>query len=136
MSNTITWSPLLFSNPIPNSNTREELEMIRRQAEKAEEVGVIEGTQNFMAFVSDIKERGLSHALYDKPFSQVIGEFLKECAHDLGIFILGNGDFFFLMPAIIFMVGTFVVGKNKFTKWIVPLWFAYFVSRAFFRMIM
>lgn len=137
MGNTITWSPLLFANPIkPNSSTREELEQIRKQIEEKEDVGFIEESRSFMQFMGDIKERGVSEAIYDKPFSQVVGDFLKECAHDVGIFILGNGDFFFLMPALIFMVGTFIVGRHKYTKWIIPLWFAYFLSRAFFRMLL
>lgn len=137
MTNIITWSPLLFANPInKNYNTREELEQIRKQIEKSDEVGFIEGTQNFMAFIYDIKARGLTYALFDKPFSQVLADTFTEIARAFGIFILGNGDLFFLMPALAAMVGTFIVGRNRFTKWILPLFFAYFLSRVFFRMLL
>ena len=139
-SSTITWSPLLFANPIQKHNTREELEDISKQAEEAakeaSEVGFIEGTQNFMNYMNEIKARGFWEATYDKPFSQIMSEFFGDILHALGVFILGNGDIFFLMPAIVFMTGTFIIGKNKFTKWIIPLWFMYFLSRAFFRMIL
>lgn len=136
MDNVITWSPLLFANPIPNSNTREELERLRKLTEEAEEVGFIEGTQSFMSFIADVQERGLSYALYDKPFSQVLADTFTEIGRAIGIFIMGNGDLFFLMPAIGLMVATFAIGRNKFTKWIIPLWFAYFLSRSFFRMLL
>jgi hypothetical protein len=75
-------------------------------------------------------------AMYGKPFSQVMGDFLSNLGHDIGTFILGNADIFFLAPAIVFMFGTFIVGKNKFTKWIVPLWFFYFVSTFFHKMLL
>lgn len=38
-------------------------------------------------------------------------------------------DFFFLLPAVLFMVFYFVVGKNRTTKFIIPLWFTYFLSQ-------
>ncbi|WP_144510017.1 hypothetical protein [Bacillus sp. FJAT-22090] len=137
MTNVITWSPLLFANPInKNYNTREELEEISKQIEKSQDVGFIESTQNFMTFIYDIKARGLSYALYDKPFSQVLADTFTEIARALGIFILGNGDLFFLMPALAAMLGTFIIGRNKFTKFIIPLWFTYFLSRVFFRMLL
>ena len=86
MTNIITWSPLLFANPVnKNYNTREELEEISRQAEKAakeaSEVGFIEGTQNFMNYMSEIKEEGFWTATYDKSFTQIIGEFFSDILH-------------------------------------------------------
>ena len=123
MENIITWSPLLFSNPLGKRyNTREELEEISREAERAakeaSEVGFIEGTQNFMDYMNEIKAEGFWMATYDKPFSQIMSEFFSDILHALGVFILGNGDIFFLLPALVFMIGTFAVGRNKFTKWI------------------
>lgn len=96
----------------------------------------MENSKGIIEFINDWRTDGFWVAMYDKPFSQVIGDFLKELFRDLGIFILGNGDLFFLAPAIIFMFGTFLVGKNKLTKWIIPLWFAYFVSSFFHRMML
>ena len=133
--NTIQWSN--FPTPIENGkmNTREELEIVRQQIEKESEVGFIEGTQNFMQFIGDVKRDGFFMTVYDKPFGVLFVETLQDIAHALGVFILGNGDFLFLLPAIVFMIGTFIVGKNKYTKWIIPCWFFYFLSRVFFRMI-
>ena len=133
--NTINWSN--FPSPIENGkvNTREELEVVRQQVEKEAEVGFVEGIQNFMQFIGDVKSEGFFMAVYDKPFSVLFMETLHQIGHAIGVFILGNGDILFLLPAIVFMAGTFVVGKNKFTKWIIPCWFFYFLSRVFFRMI-
>lgn len=133
--NTINWSN--FPNPIDNGrmNTREELEVVRQQVEKEAEVGFVEGIQNFMGFIDDVKAEGFFMAVYDKPFSVLFVETWQAIFHAIGVFILGNGDVFFLLPAIVFMTGTFIVGKNKFTKWIIPCWFFYFLSRVFFRMI-
>lgn len=83
-------------------------------------------------FLQKWKAEGFWEAMYDKPFSQVIGEFLKELGHDIGIFILGNGDLFFLIPAVIFFIGTWIVGRHKYTKWTLPLMFAYVLSRVFY----
>lgn len=133
--NTINWSS--FPTPIENGkmNTREELEVVRQQVEKEAEVGFVEGIQNFMGFIEDVKAEGFFMAVYDKPFSVLFMETWQAIGHAIGVFILGNGDILFLLPAIVFMAGTFVVGKNKFTKWIIPCWFFYFLSRVFFRMI-
>jgi hypothetical protein len=129
-------SPFVMNNPNNNFNTREELAEIAKQNEEIADVGFIEGTQNFMEFMGKVGDEGFWRAVYDKPFSEVLGGLLKETAHDVGVFVLGNGDLFFLMPAIFFMVCTFIIGRNKFTKWILPCWFAYFISRVFFRMIL
>jgi len=102
---------------------------------ESEPVGFVENTQSFMGFISDWKAEGFWMAMYDKPFTEVAGEFLQEVARQTGIFILGNADLFFLMPAFIFMVGTFMIGRHKYTKWIIPLAFIYFVARIFFWMI-
>jgi Peptidase family M23 len=101
------------------------------------EVGFIEGAKSFGEFLQKWNNEGSFWiAMYDKPFSQVMGEFFSELGRDIGVFILGNSDVFFLLPAIAFMLGTFIVGKNKFTKWIVPLWFGYFVATFFHKMLL
>lgn len=97
----------------------------------------IEGAKSFGDFIYRWHDTGSFWiAMYDKPFSQVMGGFFKELFKDIGIFILGNGDIFFLLPAIAFMFGTFMIGKNKFTKWIIPLWFTYFVSSFFHKVLL
>ena len=94
-----------------------------------------DGVKGFFEFMDNVKEHGLSYAIYGKSFFEVTKGFLAELFKDMGVFILGNGDIFFLLPAVTLMIGTFVVGRNKYTKWILPLWFTYFVSSVFHKML-
>ena len=97
---------------------------------------IIETTMAFTDFIARWNDSGSFWiALYGKSFFDVMKDFLKELGHDILLFILGNGDIFFLAPAIIFMFITFLVGKNKYTKWILPLWFMYFLSSVFHKLI-
>jgi hypothetical protein len=97
----------------------------------------VDGFKDFGGFITKWHETGSFWvAMYDKPFSQVMGDFFTELGRDIGVFILGNSDIFFLLPAIAFMLGTFIVGKNKFTKWILPLWFVYFVATFFHKVLL
>lgn len=99
------------------------------------EDSVMGGMQNMWDFLKEWKQEGFFHAMYGKSFFEVCTDFFGELAHDIGNFLLGNGDLFFLMPAILIMFGTFIIGRNKYTKWIIPLWFAYFVTSFFHNMI-
>lgn len=98
-------------------------------------LAIFDDTKKFTDFISEVKAEGLFHAIYGKSFFQVCKDFFSELFHDIGVFILGNGDLFFLLPAIVFMGTTWMIGKNKFTKWIIPLWFGYFLTRIFYHMI-
>lgn len=98
--------------------------------------GFMDGMRSFGDFLKKWNETGsFWEAMYGKPFFQVMTDFFKELGHDILVFILGNGDLFFLAPAIIFMFGTFLIGRNKFTKWIVPLWFSFFISRVVYHLV-
>lgn len=100
------------------------------------EVGFMDGAKDFGSFLNKWHDTGsFWMAMYDKPFFEVMTEFFKQLGHDILVFILGNGDVFFLLPAIAFMFATFFIGRNKFTKYIVPLWFAFFVSKVFYYLI-
>jgi hypothetical protein len=90
--------------------------------------GMIDNMRGFMDFIRDVKSEGLFHAIYGDSFFGVMSKFFSELFHDFWLFLLGNGDIFFLLPAILFMFGTFFVGKNKYSKFIIPLWFGYFVT--------
>lgn len=92
--------------------------------------------KTFLGFLNDWHHDGFWIAMYDKPFFQVLKDFTSKLCHDIGIFLLSNGDLFFLLPAIAIMLGTFTIGRNKYTKWIIPLWFAYFLTRFFYHMIL
>jgi hypothetical protein len=136
--------PLLNDNPTLHDVVFQKEGVITKMSNTGKDGGsfmdgvnaTIEGAKGFGDFISRWHETGsFWMAMYGKPFSQVMGEFFTELGRDIGTFILGNSDVFFLLPAIVFMLGTFMVGKNKFTKWIVPLWFGYFVCRFFYKMI-
>lgn len=90
--------------------------------------GIIDSIGGFLDFIDDIRNEGLFHAIWGKSFFEVVKDFFKEFFLDIYDFILINGDAFFLCPAIVIMFLTFVMGRNKLTKWIVPLWFGYFAT--------
>lgn len=117
-SNFIVWND--FPEPINSSYT-------------IKEVGFVESSKDLWGFIQDVKNEGFWMAVYDKPFTEVMGDFFTEVFKAIGIFISGNGDLFFLMPALVILTGTFMVGRNKFTKWILPLIFMYWISRFSFK---
>lgn len=121
MSEVITWGN--FPPPIASSGQVENL---------STGTAIVE----FMKFIRDVKNEGLSFALFGKPFSEVVTDAIMGAIVGVARFVTGNGDLFFLLPAIAIITATFMVGKNKYTKWIIPLLFAYGVSRAFFRMLL
>lgn len=101
--------------------------------EQAQEAGgVIDNMKNFWHFMGEWKQEGFWHAVYGKSFGEVMGDFFKELGHDIGVFILGNGDLFFLLPAVGIFLGTWIVGRNKYTKLILPLLMAYGITRVFY----
>lgn len=90
--------------------------------------GMFSGVTSFMDFVKDIRSDGLFHAIYGKSFFEVMKDFIFQLANEIYTFIISNGDLFFICPAIIIMFATFIIGRNKYTKFIIPLWFTYFVT--------
>lgn len=131
MSSTVlTWSN--FPEPINKSYNI----MGSAQPFQTKEAGFIETSKNIWDFIQAVRKEGFWMAVYDKPFTEVMGDFIIKTLKAIGIFITGNGDIFFLMPSIAIMTATFLVGRNKWTKLIIPLIFAYFISRAFFRMLL
>lgn len=84
--------------------------------------------KNLFEFLNSWRKDGFFHAMYGKDFFEVTKDFLKELGHDIGMFIVGNSDLFFLLPAILLMFATFIVGRNKYSKYIIPLFFGYFVT--------
>lgn len=101
-----------------------------------ESKGVVENYKDFADFIGTWKEEGFFHAMYGKSFFGVVKDFFAELFTDIGTFILSNGDLFFLTPAILLMFGTFIIGRNKWAKWILPLWFLYFLSSFFHKMLL
>lgn len=67
-------------------------------------------------------------AMYGKSFFEVLKDFTWELLQDIYTFIITNGELWFILPAVIIMFVTFISGRNKFTKWIIPLWVGYFVT--------
>lgn len=90
--------------------------------------GFIESLIELQDFSQRVKEDGFFRALYGKSFFEVTKDFLTELAKDTFEFIVSNADLFFVIPAIIFMFMTFFIGRNKYTKFVLPLWLSYFVA--------
>jgi hypothetical protein len=88
----------------------------------------VQNTNDFMDYIHSLRTDGFFVATFDKTpkefFFGWIGSALK---HGLQ-FILENDEAFLIIPAVVLMFILFFVGKNKFTKWIIPLWFIYFVT--------
>jgi hypothetical protein len=103
--------------------------------ENANGDGIIGSVRTFMEFTSDVKHNGLFHAIYGKDFFQVMSDFFSQLGHDIGIAILGNSELIFVIPAVILMFGTWVAGRNKYTKWIIPLWMGYLFAKFFYYMV-
>lgn len=92
--------------------------------------------KSFWQFINDWREEGFWVAMYDKPFFEVCKDFIGGLFHDIGLFLLGYGDLIFLLPAVGLMFATFAIGRNRYTKWILPLWFAYFVTSVFYKLLL
>lgn len=90
--------------------------------------------KGILQFINDWKHDGFWVAMYDKPFFQVTKDFFSQLGHDIGIFILENSELIFVMPIVVFMIGTWIAGRNKYTKWIIPLGIAYLFSKFFYYM--
>jgi len=84
--------------------------------------------KGMLQFLNDWRKEGFFKAVYGKDFFEVMKDAFIEFFRDLTQFVVDNADLFFLIPAIILMFGTFLIGRNKYSKFIVPLWFGYFVS--------
>lgn len=89
---------------------------------------VFSGATSIMDFIKDMRSDGLFHAIYGKSFFEVMKDFVIQLANEIYTFIISNGDLFFILPAIVIMFATFIIGRNKYTKFIIPLWFTYFVT--------
>lgn len=83
---------------------------------------------NTVDFLKSVGHKGLFQTIYGKSFFEVTKDFLAKLFHDLGFFILHNADIIFLAPTITLMFATFIIGKNKYSKYILPLWFGYFIT--------
>lgn len=99
----------------------------KRMLNSTESLNPIED-KNLFQFINDWRKEGFFNAMYGKDFFDVMKDTFIEFFRDLGQFIVQNSDLFFLLPAIILMFGTFFIGKNKYSKFIIPLWMGYFVT--------
>jgi hypothetical protein len=115
-----------FINPQP---------LLNEHVASASSNGFFGGIKDSWDFMQKWHEVGFFRAMYGKSFFQVCEDFFSELFHDIGIFITGNSELIFIVPAIVFMFGTWVAGRNKFTKWIIPLWIGYLFSKFFYYMI-
>lgn len=81
-------------------------------------------------FVAEAKASGIWYAITGETIGTSILGTLKE----LGMWVLKNNDLFVMAPAILFMFATFLIGRNKYTRYIIPLWFIYFITEILFHM--
>ncbi len=75
-------------------------------------------------FIDDAKSFGIWHAITGETFGTAVIGALKHA----GMWLLDNNDLFILAPAILFMFCTFLIGRNKYTRYIIPLFFIYFIT--------
>lgn len=99
-------------------------------------IEAVEGDKGWLDFFKDWKEEGFWQAMYDKSFIEVCGDFFKELFRDMGLLIVANGDLIFLIPAIGLIFITFFIGRNKYTRYIIPLLFGYFGTTVWYRMLL
>lgn len=109
-----------FLNPQP---------LINEHTANASSNGLLSNITNSWDFIQKWHEQGFFKAMYGKSFFGVCEDFIGELLHDIGIFILSNSELIFVVPSIVFMFGTWITGRNKFTKWIIPLWIGYLLSK-------
>jgi hypothetical protein len=91
--------------------------------------------RGFMDYIHDLKAEGFFYATFGKTMKDMILDSLKDLwymildgqKHGLH-FVLENDEGFLIIPAVVIIFATFLIGRNKFSKWIIPLWLAYFVS--------
>ena len=160
MSTVITWSADLFPSKLVSQsikvndpvnswggdngryNTLEELEQLERESVRNgtsgdvlnDQQSLVQEIRNFFEFIDDVSEHGLIYAIYGKTFPEVMADFFKNLWDYIWKAIISNGDLLFLIPAFIALAATFFVGRNKFTKWIIPLVIAYFMTRVFYNL--
>ena len=92
----------------------------------------LESFRDFTEVMNAIREKGFWEGVYGRSFFEIIVDFFKELGHDIAHFIVSNGDIFFLLPAILIIMATFFIGRNRYTKFTIPFAFLYFLS-TFFR---
>lgn len=83
---------------------------------------------SFTTYLHDLKTEGFFLATFDKTPSDFFFGWLLHGLKEIGHFILANDEAFIIIPALVIMFATFFIGRNKFTKFIVPLWFMYFIT--------
>lgn len=88
----------------------------------------VDSVKYLKSFVEEAKAYGLFYTITGETFGQWVVELLK----DIGMGFLKHNDIFLMAPAILFMFATFIIGKNKYTRYIIPLWFIYFITEILF----
>lgn len=91
----------------------------------------VTSTSEFMDYIYNLKTKGIFMATFNKTptdflFGWVwsLGDIVRHSLH----FVFENDEAFFIIPSIIILFATFLVGRNRFSKFTIPLWFIYFVS--------
>lgn len=86
--------------------------------------GFLETVTDMRKYFQEVKLEGFWEATFDMSFPELMIAGFRNTVE----FIFTHNDLFLIYPAIFFMLATFVIGKNKLTKWIIPCWMGYFVT--------
>lgn len=115
-----------FINPEDVENRFQEVAY--NMKELREETGGMDGFFGTIAEIKNyfwrMKQEGFWEATFDRSFPELILDGIAKTFE----FIFTFNDLFTVYPAIIFMFATFLIGNNKYTKWIVPCWLGYFAT--------
>lgn len=107
-------------------------EITEMEKQKSEVLNIngadIGGLREIGRFLRESKTEGIWYALTGQHF----GEWWISLLKNFGFWILENSDVFFLFPSFLILVLTFFMGRNRFSRFAIPLFFVYFIARIFF----
>lgn len=117
---------------IDPSHIEQKFQAVAREVSEKGGKGFLGGTvdtyRDFMDYIHALKTEGFFMATFDKTPKEFFFGWLGDASKSVLGFILENDEAFLVIPAVAIMFLTFLIGKNKYTKWIVPLWVGYFVT--------
>lgn len=126
-----------YADPSYFEHMFQEVERLFKQASEAipatnlspplqtDDVSFTEAVKAIGQFFKDMHEQGIFYAMFHKTLAGVQMDFSKWLLKTF----LNYNDAIFFIPAILAFLLTCAIGKNKTTKWIVPMIFMFFVTQ-------
>jgi len=90
------------------------------------DMGFVESVKAIGAFFKDLHNEGVFYAVFHKHLGEVVVDCIKAT---LRFIFLDYNDATMFIPALLFFLLTCMIGRNRTTKWIVPLIFLFFVTQ-------